>query len=66
MNKSIKVQEQVYHQLEDLRGKRETFSEVVERLLKARPRIIEAYDLIAGAASYRPWKRENGGGHTEP
>lgn len=33
MSKTIKLEDQVYHQLDQLRGKRETFSDVVARLL---------------------------------
>ena len=43
MNKSIKVQVKAYEELERLRAKRETFSDVVERLLLARRRLVEAY-----------------------
>jgi len=33
MQKTIKVEDRVYQQLDQLRGKRETFSDVVARLL---------------------------------
>jgi len=33
MSKTIKLENQVYYQLDQLRGKRETFSDVVARLL---------------------------------
>ncbi|MBA7699768.1 hypothetical protein ES703_108471 [subsurface metagenome] len=33
MSKTIKVEDKVYHRLDELREKRETFSEVVQRLL---------------------------------
>ncbi len=34
MSKTIKVEDKVYHRLDELREKRETFSEVVQRLLE--------------------------------
>ncbi len=34
MSKTIRVRNQVYNELEELRDKRETFSEVIERLIK--------------------------------
>ena len=33
MSKTIKLEDQVYHQLDDLRGKRDSFSDVVAKLL---------------------------------
>jgi len=33
MSKTVKLEDKVYHQLDQLRGKRETFSEVVLKLL---------------------------------
>jgi len=33
MSKTIKVEDKVYHRLDELREKRETFSEVIQRLL---------------------------------
>jgi len=33
MSKTIKLEDQVYHQLDNLRGKRETFSDIVAKLL---------------------------------
>ena len=33
MSKTIKIENQVYNQLDQLRGKRETFSDVVAKLL---------------------------------
>lgn len=33
MSKTIKLEDKVYHQLDRLRGKRETFSDIVAKLL---------------------------------
>lgn len=44
MKKTIKVEDKVYHQLDRLRGKRETFSDVVAKLLTTK----EGVDLMFG------------------
>ncbi|MBA7675887.1 hypothetical protein ES703_84126 [subsurface metagenome] len=43
MSKTIKLEDKVYHQVDDLRGKRETFSDVVAKLLTTK----EAADTLA-------------------
>ncbi|MBA7559824.1 hypothetical protein ES708_01440 [subsurface metagenome] len=44
MSKPIKLEDKVYYQLAQLRGKRETFSDVVAKLLTAK----EAADTLSG------------------
>lgn len=44
MSKTIKVEDQVYYQLDQLRGKRETFTDIVAKLLTTK----EAADTLAG------------------
>ncbi len=44
MTKTIKVEDKVYHQLDRLRGKRETFSDVVAKLLTTK----EGVDTMLG------------------
>ncbi len=44
MSKPIKVADRIYNQLEQLRGKRETFNDVVAKLLATK----EAADTMAG------------------
>ena len=44
MSKTIKLEDKVYHRLDNLRGKRETFSDVVAKLLTTK----EAADTLAG------------------
>lgn len=46
MSKTIKVDESVYYDLEKLRGKRETFSSVVARLLRVIERVQDMAPLI--------------------
>lgn len=53
MSKTIKLEDQVYHRLDNLRGKRVTFSQVVERLLELPPRINELASILEGQANYR-------------
>jgi len=54
MSKPIKVTDPVYYQLDQLRGKRETFSDVVTKLLTTK----EAADTLAGIWSSKEEKRE--------
>ena len=58
MSKSIKVSELVYCELEQIRQKRETFSDVVKRLLDARPQVLEASDILRGVASFGRWEQD--------
>lgn len=51
MSKSIKVSQEVYDQLERLRQKRETFSDVVKKLVICRRRVVETYYIIEGPES---------------
>ena len=44
MSKTIKLEDKVYHQLDHLRGKRETFSDVVAKLLTTK----EGIDTMLG------------------
>ena len=52
MNRSIKVSDVVYESLQQLQFPRETFSEVVERLVKLRNLISTARPMIEGAVRY--------------
>lgn len=49
MSKAIKIEDKVYHQLDQLRGKGETFSDVVAKLLTTK----EAADTLAGIWHYQ-------------
>jgi len=46
MSHTIKLEDQVYHRLERFRGKRETFSQAVERLLAAKEKGEELIDIL--------------------
>ena len=46
MSHTIKLEDQVYDQLERFRGKRETYSQAVERLLGAMSKALELIDIL--------------------
>lgn len=46
MSKLIRVEQQVYDELEELRDKRETFSQVIERLLSTIRPLREASSIL--------------------
>lgn len=48
MSHTIKLEDQVYEKLERFRGKRETFSQAVERLLAAKEKATELLDILLG------------------
>jgi len=56
LNKTIKVEDQVYDKLEQIRGKRETFSEVVGRLLDIYDKLGMISTLVEGQGAYQEWK----------
>jgi len=58
MKHSIKLDDQVYLDLERIREKRETFSEAVERLLRVRYELALIASLVEGSKNYRDWKKE--------
>lgn len=46
MSKSIKIEDDVYQDLDDMRGKRDTFSQVISRLIHAAALAHRAGDLL--------------------
>ena len=54
MVKTIKLSEETYNALDKLRAKRETFSDVVAKLLTTK----EAADTLAGIWQDRPGEKE--------
>jgi len=56
MSKAIKLENQVYDRLDQLRGKRETFSDIVAKLLRTR----EGVDTLIGI-----WHTQYGEGEPE-
>jgi len=58
MSKAIKVEDQVYQELDLLRAKRATFSDVVEGLLKLRVRVMELMNVLEGELRYEDYQRK--------
>lgn len=58
MSKGIKVSDQVYQELDLLRAKRVTFSDVVEGLLKMRLKAMELMNVLEGQLRYGGQQRD--------
>jgi len=58
MSRVIKVDDNVYNQLDQLRGKGETYSMAVECLLNARLKMLELISVLEGQIKYREWQDE--------
>ena len=58
MSKAIKVDDQVYKDLDQLRSKGETFGQVIEGLIKTRTDIFGVINVLEGSVKYDDWKRE--------
>ena len=56
MSKSIKLGDKVYYELEQVREKRETFSQAVEKLLDLRRTLLEMEPILGGQKAYQEWK----------
>ncbi len=56
MSKSIKLAEAVYKDLDEARGKGETFSQAVDRLLDLRRMLLSADPILRGQKAYQDWK----------
>ncbi len=57
MSRAIKVEDYVFQSLYMLRGKGETFSKVVARLLEARLKFFETLNFVEGVLRYQEWKQ---------
>lgn len=58
MSRAIKVEDQVYQELDLIRDKGETFSQIIERLLEARLKMFEVLNMIEGVLRYEKFKQE--------
>ena len=58
MSKTIKLDDQVYQDLEEFRDKRQTFSEAVENLLGARAQFCQLINVLEGRIRFEEWKRQ--------
>lgn len=59
MSKTIKLEDQVYEKLDTLRGKRETFSQIVGRLIAARDGFVALTDVLEGKLTFEEWRKEH-------
>jgi len=62
MSKAIKLDDHVYQELDQLRGKGETFSQVVERLLKIRMKTSELMAFFSSFHQFRERQNKEHGG----
>lgn len=58
MPKNIQLRDEVYTRLENVRGKRETFSEVVDRLLTMLEKVGELRSILEGQVAFEKRKQE--------
>ncbi len=58
MSRAIKVEDQVYQELDMIREKGETFSQVVGRLLEAQRLMFEVLNNVEGTLRYQEWKQK--------
>lgn len=58
MPKNIQLSDDVYNRLETFRGKRETFSEAVERLLTMLEKVGQLRDILEGQVAFEREKRK--------
>lgn len=58
MAKNIQLSVEVYNRLESFRGKRETFSEAVDRLLTMLEKVGELRDILEGQIEYAKFRKD--------
>jgi len=58
MSKTIKVEDGVYRDLDQLRLGRQTFGDVLKDLLAARLMMLKTLPVLEGALRFREWQRE--------
>ena len=56
MSKSIKLGDDVYADLDEIRGKGETFSQAVDRLLDLRRMLLGIDPILRGQKAYQEFK----------
>jgi len=61
MTHSIKLDDQTYLDLDRVRVKGETFSQVVERMLKIRYQIAMLTGIVEGSQAFWEWQNNNKG-----
>lgn len=58
MSRPIKVEDHIYEELDRLKVGRQTFSDVIQELLKARIEMLKALNMLEGTLRFREWQRE--------
>lgn len=58
MSRAIKVEDKVYQDLDAIRTKGQTFSQVIEDVLKSRRKIFDLLSVLEGQMDYREWQRK--------
>ena len=58
MSRAIKVEDQVYQELYLIQAKGETFSQVIEAMLKARITIFTLINAMEDQLKYQEWKQQ--------
>jgi predicted CopG family antitoxin len=56
MSKQIRVDDKVYEELDNLRQKHETFSQVIASLISTRVTIFEFINNLEGMVKYNEWR----------
>jgi len=56
MTKLIRVEDRIYNHLEQIRDKRQTFSQVIEELLTLRGSLFNMINVLEGQLKYNEWK----------
>ncbi len=58
MGRAIKVDDQVYNELEKMKQGRQTFSDIIEALLATRLKALELFSVLEGQIKFRKWQNE--------
>jgi predicted CopG family antitoxin len=61
MRRSIKVSDKVYQALLEEQRPRETFDDVVNRLLEIKAKVMELIEVMNKVPAYLAWKASHGG-----
>lgn len=55
---SIKIDDETYKKLDEYRGKRETFSQAINRLLLLLSKVGELRSILEGGETFEQWQEE--------
>ncbi len=58
MSKTIKVEDKVYQDLDQLRGKGDTFGQVIDQLIKDRVAVFHFLNVLEGQIKYGEWREK--------